>query len=320
MRKEAFDQFIDDYGKSGVTFEPCYGNHAATPANLVLEGGSMRVLFSAGVTDFLLEKDIFCENVIGVSGGAMTGWAYTSGLLGWTAYLNIKYAPDPRYLSLESWRKTGNAFNRKVMFDQIINTVEDFSFEDYDNSPMRLTAVTSNIETGEADYHLITDLRRELEYIIASSSMPLVSEIVELDGKKLLDGGACDSIPIMYSFLSGAEKSIVVCTRERGYVRKPNPLVPLMARKYHDYPYFVDRLRNRHYDYNRTTRMLARLHDEGYCYVIWPDGPVDVASMEQSQQKLFDLYLDGVRVAAENYEGLMRYLEAPARPFPPEML
>ena len=319
MRNVSFDQFINDYGKSGVTFDPCYVNRDVTHANLVLEGGSMRVLFSTGVTDFFLDEGLLCDQVIGVSGGAMLGWAYVSGLAGWTAYLNIKYAPDPRYLSLLSWLKTGNAFNRDIMFDQIINTVEGYSFDTYTQSPMRLTAVSSNLETGEADYHKIEDCQQELDYIIASSSMPLVSQIVEVDGKKLLDGGVCDSIPIMYSFLTGAKKSIVICTRPRDYVRRPNPLIPVMARTYHDYPLFVDRMRNRHYDYNRTTRMLQRLHDEGYCYVIWPDKPIDVSSMESDQQKLFDLYQDGVRVAAEHYDSLIRYLEAPSPEFPPDM-
>ena len=284
MRKKvSFDDFVSDYGKSGVTFDPAYVNHETTHANLVLEGGSLRVLFSAGVTDFFMDKGLFFDNVIGVSGGAMLGWAYASGLLNWTAYINIKYAPDPRYLSLQSWLKTGNAYNRDAMFNHIINDVEDFSFDDYNNSPMRLTAVSSNLETGEADYHKMESFENHLDYLIASASMPLVSQIVEVDGKKLLDGGVCDSIPIMYSFLTGVEKSIVICTRPQSYVRKPNRLAPIMAQVYKDYPYFVDRIRNRHFDYNRTTRMLRRLHDAGYCYVIWPDKPITISTMESDQ-------------------------------------
>ena len=308
---EFLAEFEVDNPPSGVSFSPCYQNIPAVPANLVLEGGGMRALFTAGVLDYFLDKGLLFDTVIGVSGGALSGYNYVAGLKNRTAYLNIKYAPDPRYLSLKSYRISGNAFNREVSFNLLPNHIEPMDYDAFDHSPMSLVAVVSNLETGEAEYPLVLDSRNDLPYVIASSSMPLVSEIVEKDGKKLLDGGVCDSIPIGYSLPTTNNHPVVICTRPEEYVRKPNPLMALVNLMYHDYPYFVERMAQRHYDYNRTTRALTRMHERGQCFVIRPAKAVEVSNMENDQSKLLDLYEQGVKAAAQSYDGLLSYLNGP---------
>ena len=127
------------------------------------------------------------------------------GELGRTCYLNTKYCGDPRYLSMRNFALTGSAIRRDFMFDEIPNKLEPFNFDAFRNSPMRLTTVASNLETGEADYHVMKDAHdeRDLLYLQASASMPLVSKIIEVDGKKLLDGGPCDSVPLLHCILDG---------------------------------------------------------------------------------------------------------------------
>lgn len=310
-----------DYQPAKVDFPVAWRGHEVTRANLVLEGGAMRGLFTAGVLDCFMDRGLFCERVIGVSAGALMGYNYVAGQAGRGCYVNLKYCTDWRYLSLKSFVRTGNAFGREMSFDVIPNVLDPFPYEAFDASPMELIAVSSDLVTGEADYHRIRDARADVPYLIASSSMPLVSEIVEVGGRKLLDGGTCDSIPIVYSMATGASKHIVVCTQDAGYVKGPNKLMPVLDRRFADYPLFVDRLANRHFEYNRASRGVDRLHEEGRAFVIRPDKPVEVASMEKDQGKLLALYEEGVAVATRVWDDLMAYLAAPAPADPaPETL
>ncbi len=264
--------------------QPAWRGHATTHANLVLEGGAMRGQFTAGVLDFFMDKKLFCERVIGVSAGALCGYNYVAGEDGRTCYLNTKYCTDWRYLSMQSFVRTGNACGREFAFDEIPNRLEPFNYAAFDESPMRLVTVASNLVTGEADYHEFADSLADLPYLIASSSMPLVSRTVEVDGKLLLDGGTCDSVPLTYSLLTGARKHIVVLTQAADYVKGPNKLMALLRQRYHDYPYYLERLHLRHYEYNRLYRALPRLHDEGRIFVLRPPVPDRVQHGEGRRQ------------------------------------
>lgn len=272
----------------------------------------MRGQFTAGVLDFFMDQNLWCEHVIGTSAGALNGYNYVAGELGRTCFLNTKYCDDPRYLSMKNFVRTGDALGRDFAFHEIPETLEPFNFKAFRESPMELTTVASDLETGEADYHVMetADDERDIEYLRASASMPLVSHIVELDGKKLLDGGPCDSIPLLHSMLMGnTDKHIVVLTQDSTFVKGPNKTMPLIKRIYSDYPRFVDRVEYRHFEYNRCYRWIKRLHDEGKIFTIQPSEPVTVSSMERDADKLFALYEQGLRVAAENWNALQEYLE-----------
>lgn len=289
---------------------PAWEGHATTPANLVLEGGAMRGQFTAGVLDFFMEHGLFCDHVIGVSAGALNGYCYVAGEIGRTCFLNMKYCNDPRYLSLKSYVRTGNACGREFAFHEVPEKLDPFNFEAYRTSPIRLTVVSSNLDTGEADYHDVVDASNDsdLAHLIASSSMPLVSQIVEVNGKRLLDGGTCDSVPITFSQLTGRNKHVVVLTQAADYVKGPNKLMPALSQAYSEFPYYVDRLRYRHYEYNRTYRRVARMHEAGEAFVIRPQKPVTIHSMEHDQEKLLDLYEQGYAEAARTWEALQEYL------------
>ena len=279
-----------------------------THANLVLEGGAMRGQFTAGVLDFFMDQKLFCERVIGVSAGALCGGNYVAGAAGRSSLVNVKYCTDSRYLSMQSFVRTGNAYGREFAFREIPDALEPFDKRAFATSPMTLEVVSTNLETGEADYHEMRDYDADLDYLIASSSMPLVSKIVDVDGKKLLDGGTADSVPLMHSLLTGAEKHIVVLTREQGYEKKPNKLMALMRQRYAEYPYYLDRLAYRHYEYNRVYRWIEREQAAGRIFVIRPEKPVEVSSMEHDRDKLLDLYEQGLAAAAKAWPALSGYL------------
>lgn len=289
---------------------PAWEGHPVLDVNLVLEGGAMRSQFTAGVLDFLMDNAIWCRNVIGTSAGSLCGYNYVAGELGRTCFLNTKYCTDPRYFSMRNFALTGNAMGIELMFDKIPNELDPFNYDGFDRSPMKLTAVSSDLELGEANYHTLEN-GRDTRYLLASSSMPLVSKIVEVDGKKLLDGGPCDSVPLLHSMLMRtAEKHIVVLTQDAAYRKKPNKTMPLVRRMYADYPLFVDRMEHRHFEYNRCYRWIDRLHESGEVFAIHPPEPVTVGSMERDPDKLFALYELGYAQAAAQWKDLRRYLEA----------
>ena len=277
-------------------------------ANLVLEGGAMRGQFTAGVLDFFMDQKFFCDYVVGVSAGALCGGNYVAGAPGRSSLINVKYADDSRYLSMQSFVRTGNAYGREFAFHEIPDVLEPMDYEAFRRSPIRFEVVSTNLETGEADYHEMHDYHDDLPYIIASSSMPLVSQIVETDGKLLLDGGTSDSVPLLHSILTGANKHIVVLTQADDYVKRANKLMALMRQRYADYPYYLERLQYRHYEYNRLYRWIAREEAAGRIFVIRPPEPVTVSSMEHDAEKLLALYEQGLAAAAKAWPKLQEYL------------
>ena len=287
---------------------PAWEGATLAHANLVLEGGAMRGQFTAGVLDFFMDQKFFCEYVVGVSAGALCGGNYVAGAPGRSSLINVKYAADNRYLSMQSFVRTGNAYGREFAFHEIPDVLDPFDYEAFRRSPIRFEAVSTNLETGEADYHEMHDYHDDLPYLIASSSMPLVSQIVEADGKLLLDGGTSDSVPLLHSMLTGASKHIVVLTQAAGYKKKPNKLMALMRQRYADYPYYLDRLQYRHYEYNRLYRWIEREQAAGRIFVIRPPEPVTVSSMEHDTDKLLALYEQGLAAAAQAWPKLQEYL------------
>ncbi|MDR0347177.1 MAG: patatin family protein [Coriobacteriales bacterium] len=290
-------------------YHPAWEGAHIVECNLVLEGGAMRGQFTAGVLDFLMDSALLPRTAIGVSAGALNGLNYVAGLRGRSCYLNTKYCADWRYFSMRSYALTGNAFNVEFVFDQIPNELEPFDYEGFTHSPLSLITVASDLVLGEACYTRLVDPRTQMPYLHASSAMPLVSKNVEIDGRLLLDGGICDSLPLEYSKATGATKHVVVLTQDASYVKGPNELMPLARRKYADYPLFVGRMENRHLDYNRDYQQAARMHETGEAFVIRPPQPVTIGSMEHDPRKLYDLWQVGYEEAKKNLAALQNYLD-----------
>ncbi len=296
--------------QTATTREPAYAGCDTVNVNLVLEGGAMRGQFTAGVLDFFMDHGLWCKTVMGTSAGALNGYNYVAGELGRTCYLNTKYAGDPRYLSMANFARTGSALGVDFMFREIPDELDPFDYEAFNHSPCTLISVASNLETGEADYHVVEDGRADVPYLVASASLPLVSKVVEVDGLKLLDGGTCDSIPLGFSLMLGnTDKHIVVLTQSEDYRKSPDKLLPLAKRVYSDYPLFLERMEHRHFEYNRARRRVQAMHDTGKTFMIRPPEPVTISNMEHDPAKLFALYEQGYAEAARQWPALQEYLE-----------
>lgn len=291
---------------------PVWRDHALEPFQLVIEGGGMcGSAYTAGATDFLLDKGLCAQSVIGVSAGAITGFNYATGALGRTCFYNLKYSRDPRYVGVLSFLTSGNAFGTQFVLDEIPNKIEPIDYRWFTESPIELTTVASDVDRGVADYHLFDhggDMKKGMRYLAASSSMPMANRMVEIDGKRLLDGGVCDSVPFAYGKEHAGLKQIIVLTRPESYVRPPSKVVPFARVRYFAHPEFVNQWANRHVVYNAQYREAVRLQDVGEAVLIRPHTMVDASLLERDPNHLLGAYEEGYRNAAEQWENIQRFL------------
>lgn len=278
---------------------------------LILEGGAMRGMFTAGVMDVMMEHGISFDGVIGVSAGAAFGCNYKSGQIGRVLRYNTRFCADKRYSGIGVLLREGNLFSTSFCYDEVPNKYDPFDYDAYSKSPMEFYVVCTDVDTGKPVYHLYGGREDHgLDWIRASASMPLVSRVVEIEGLKLLDGGISDSVPVRYFESVGYDRNVVILTQPRGYVKKKNPLIPLMKLKYPKYKGLIRAMANRHLEYNETLAYIARREAAGELLVIRPDQPLDIGKAEKDPEELKRVYEIGRKVAARRVNGIKEYLAA----------
>ena len=277
---------------------------------LVLEGGAMRGLFSAGVLDVMMENGIEFDAVMGVSAGAVFGCNFKSGQIGRSIRYNMRFCDDPRYCSFESLRKTGDLYNVQFCYDEIPNKLDPFDKEAYQANPMPFYAVCTNIETGKAIHkRLDNGDAKDMEYFRASASMPVVSRIVEVDGYKLLDGGITDSIPLASMERRGYPRNVVVLTQPLGFVKKKSKMLPLIRVSMRQYPNVIRAMEVRHIRYNKQTAYVREQELAGNAFVIRPPYDLGISRTEDDPAELRRVYELGRKEMEERLPELREFLE-----------
>lgn len=300
------------------TDHPLWKDAETMPFQLVLEGGAMRNLFTCGVVDFLMDRRVFAESVIGTSAGAICGYNYASGAAGRMAYCNLNFRTDWRFMSVRSMLLTGDYVGNRFLFNTIPNKIEHLHLEWFTESPIDFTSVATDLSTGEAEYYRYPvagrkeageeETLRGMKHLAAGATVPFVNRPVKVDGERLMDGGVADGIPFEHDHERYQGRQIVVLTRPRSFVATPAKGMPLARRQYMRYPRFVEKMELRPEVYNRKYRELEQMHDNGEVYAIWPDPPLDIKMAEKDLNKLFAAYEQGVRQAAEQWPAIKRYL------------
>lgn len=276
---------------------------------LVLEGGAMRGLFTAGVLDVFMENGIKFDNVIGVSAGACFGCNYVSGQVGRTIRYNMKYAGDKRYCSVSSLIRTGDIFGGEFCYHTLPTELDKFDEAAFIDSGIPFYMVVTDIETGEAGYHRMRDASyEELEWMRASSSMPLVSNIVEIGGGKYLDGGMTDAIPLKASEALGCDKNVTVLTKPRGYRKSHEKTMPLIRLKYREYPNLIRAMDIRHITYNEQLDHVLAQEKAGTNFVICPKSPLPLGHICHDPLVMREAYEIGRNEANELMPALERFL------------
>lgn len=265
---------------------------------LVLEGGAMRGIYTAGVLDVLMEHEIRFDGVIGVSAGALHGCSFVSGQKGRSIRYYEKYRGDKHFMSFWSLLCTGDIVGEKFCYHDIPERLDPYDYEAFHKSGTDFYVGCSNLETGKPEYLKITDMLGEIDLMRASASMPYVSRIVKFHGMKLLDGGCTDSIPVKAFQRMGYQRNVVVLTRHDGYVKEAEMMKPAKL-FYRKYPLFIKALKRRHIVYNRTLEEIRRMEHKGTVFVIRPSEELVIGRMESSMEEIRRVYELG-RTDAEN--------------------
>lgn len=274
---------------------------------LVLEGGAMRGMYTAGVLDIFMDYNIPVDGIIGVSAGVLFGVNYPSKQRGRVIRYNKRFVKDPRYMGMKSFLTTGNIINKDFAYYTVPQKLDVFDQEAFEQSGIDFYATLTNVETGDAEYVKLHNLFDEMEVLRATAALPLVSKIVEIDGKKYLDGSIADSIPIDKIREMGYDKVIVVLTRPVEYRKKPSK--PIMYKLvYGKYPKFIERVVNRYKNYNDTVERIVDMESKKEIFVIRPSKMVDIKKMERDENKLQEMYNLGVSDCTGCIEELKTYL------------
>ena len=278
---------------------------------LLLEGGSLRGLFTAGVLDTFMENDVYFPAVAGVSAGSLNALNYASHQPGRSASINLRYRHDSRYFGPKAALRGGSLFGLKFMLNDVKKVVP-FDEETFAHGGMRVIAVATNVETGKPAYFEKGKMDFPFdEAVRASASLPLASVPVVLDGQPYLDGGCSCPIALNWALNEGFEKIVVITTRQKGF-RKAMPgqrMVDLYDDFYGDKPLFLADMLTQELRYNTLMDQLDELEADGRICCVRPQEPITIGRFEGDENKLLDLYNRGHREGREALDAVCTYLE-----------
>ena len=279
---------------------------------LVLEGGGLRGLYTAGVLDTFMDNNIDIDTIIGVSAGALFGVNYFSKQRGRALRYNKKYSNDKRYMSLRSFILTGNYINKKFAYYTISNELDKFDNKAFKKSKKKMYAVATRLKDGQAEYFEIKDPIKQMEELRATSAIPGLTKIVKINKEKYLDGGVADSIPIDKMQELGMDKIIVVETQPKNYKKKPlkKSIIRFMKIKYLKYPNFIKAMINRHKRYNEVKEKIMDLENKKEIFVIRPSKDLNIDIKNKDEKKYQEVYDLGVKDTKQIIKDLKEYLRS----------
>lgn len=276
---------------------------------LVLEGGGMRGLYTIGVLDYFMENNLKFPYVTGVSAGACNGISYVSGQIGRSLRVNTEYISDKRYISFENFVKTKSLFGMDFLFDTIPNHLEIFDNDAFLKSDIEFTTGVTNVITGKSEFFPKEAVGHNIDILKASSSIPLFSPMVKINGNYYLDGGTSCPIPIKQAFKDGCDKVIVVLTREREYLKSPEKFRFIYKKAFSDYPKMIELLDKRHNIYNETLEFIRECEKDGKAIVIAPKNPPAIDRFEKNKEKLIAFYNEGKQDTKEKMKEISQFME-----------
>jgi len=279
-------------------------NYIGRNTGLVLEGGGMRGVFTSGVLDAFMKHELTFPYVVAVSAGACNGLSYMSGQMRRARFANIDMLRKYDYISLKSLLTQGSIFDPDILYERFPNEIVPFDYDAYRRNPAVFEMVTTNCITGRAEYlSEKQDARRLTAIVKASSSLPYVAQITEVDGVPMLDGGIVDSIPVVRAIDMGYSPNVVILTRNRGFRSSEHDIkVPRLI--YGEYPRLRVALSRRVEAYNRQLELIERMEDWGEIICIRPERPMEVDRICRDADKLERLYEEGFQQGERFCRGL----------------
>lgn len=281
-----------------------------TGVGLVLEGGAMRGLFTAGVLDVLMEQGIFFPAMVGVSAGAAFGCNYKSGQIGRVLRYNLNYCKDPRYCGVRSLIKTGDLFGADFCYRELPQVLDPFDDDAFAASATDFFVVSTDVATGKPVYTKCNEVNaRTYDWMRASASMPLASRPVNINGRTYLDGGISDSIPLDFMRAEGYARNVVVLTQPRNYVKEKNRALPMMKLGLRKYPKLIEAMANRHINYNESRNSVFSGEKAGEVFVLCPDEALNIHRVDHDPRRIRAAYDAGREVALRRLPELKEFLD-----------
>lgn len=278
---------------------------------LVLEGGGLRGVYTSGVLNYFMKKDLYFPYVIGVSMGACNAVNYLAKQPERNKTVNIDYVKDPRYLSMRRWLLNGELFGMKFIFDTIPNSLNLFDYDTFYNNKAEFIIPVTDCISGETIYFSKNELgNRFMDILQASSSLPLISKPVVFNEKILMDGGISDSVPIKKSIIDGNIKNVLILTQPKEYRKKPEPMMNFVKFKYKNYNGLITALSKRHTTYNETMDYIEELNNQGKIFIIRPQKKLQAGRVERNKHKLYGIYDQGYSDAKDNFSSLIHFLNS----------
>jgi predicted patatin/cPLA2 family phospholipase len=276
---------------------------------LVLEGGGMRGIFTAGVLDAFLDLGIEFDQCVAISAGALNGISYLSKQRERNLRVMRNYQSDPNYISIKNWLFKGSIFNMEFLLETIPEKLDPVDEEAFKKNPCKLYAGIFDIESGELLFPEIKDTKADKLYLQAAASLPLLSKVVHINGHKYLDGGIWDSFGLDFALQNGCDKVVVINTRDKEYQREKEKTLPLMKMVYRKYPKLIDAIENRHVRYNQAVKEMDEMADKKELLLIRPINKVSVSRTEKDQEKLAALYQEGYDIVMNRKEEILAFLK-----------
>jgi predicted patatin/cPLA2 family phospholipase len=278
---------------------------------LVLEGGGMRGVYTSGVLEFFMEKNLYFPYIIGVSAGACNAASYLSRQKGRNKTVNTEFLDNPDYLSLRNYWKKRQLFGMDFIFNDLPNKLVPFDFQTFNKAKETFVVGTTDCHTGEAIYYTNHEHGSDILKILrASSSLPFIAPVVQYDERHLLDGGIADPLPIKQAEHDGFSKNVVILTRNNGYYKKPSKNSWLAKKLYKEYPGLLEKLESRANTYNKNLDYIIEQENNGNILTIQPSKPLKVGRIERNKTKLLELFEEGYEDAKRIYPTLLKWLES----------
>ena len=276
---------------------------------LVLEGGGMRGLFTAGILDVLMENNVTFDGVVGVSAGATFGCNFISHQIGRVLRYNMSQRKNPKYMGIRSLIKTGDYVGGEYAYHVLPTKLDVFDFEAFEKNPTEFHIVTTNVKTGEAIYHRLDKIDYTgMEWLRASASMPIISKPVVIGDYEMLDGGIADSIPLRYFESEGFTKNIVILTQPKGFKKKLTKLMPVFKATMRKYPAIIEGMSRRHLMYNRELEYISQQQMAGKCLVICPSDTLPIGRTSLNAKKMQHVYDMGRKAGEDNLEAIRKFI------------
>lgn len=277
---------------------------------LILEGGGFRGIFTAGILEAFLEKNIFFDSVYGVSAGAAYGVSYVSEQKGRNLEVN-EIIKDKRYCSWNNWFKKGTLFDWDFVYKEVPQNIIPFDYKCFNQSESKFYVVTTHCTTGKPEYILLNNKSAEefKTILAASSSLPFIAPMVEYKDKQYMDGGISDSIPFDFALKNGSDRAVLILTQPKDYIKGPLKMAPLFKWHFRKYPVMYDLMLNRNKKYNADLRKIEDLEKTGQVFVIRPHQAIEVSRIENNPKKTALAYEKARLQADKEVNRLLKWLE-----------